>query len=952
MKIFLKIIGAFILIILVLAIVLPMVFKSKLKEVAKEEINKNVNAKVEFADFGLTLFKNFPNFTMSLEGLSVVGKGDFEKDTLANIKSIGIVIDLFSVVSGSTYEIKNIQINEPDMHVKVLKDGKANYDIAIDDGSEQTEQQSEKGESADVNLKLKNFEIINGRVVYEDASMDLKMDIIGLNHTLKGDLSANKTTLNTKTNIQSFSVVFDGVNYLNKVAVIYKAGIEADLKNEIYTLAKNDLLMNKLNLKFDGSVSFIKDDINLVLTFNAPKTDFKDILSMVPAVYSKDFENVETSGKFSLDGHVKGIYNENNLPAFNLQLLVDNAMFKYPDLPKAVTDVFINTKISNTGGDADNTVIDISRFQMKLGQNPIDLRMLIKSPVSDPDINAKIKGKMELASVKDFYPLEEGEGLKGSVIADITLDGKMSAIEEERYEDFTAIGSLLIKGMEYKSPAMETVEIGVAQLNFSPQYLDLVSFKSKIGNSDFNAKGKILNYLDYTFNDGLLKGELETKSSYLDISALMPSEEESTETTTTTPTDTSALSVIEIPGNIEFVMKSSFNKLIYDGLEMENVNGHIDIKDQTVFLRNFSMNILEGEMGMTGMYSTKTPDAPKVDFDLNMKNLDIQKSYAAFDIMETYVPLAAKTTGTFSTKMKFQALLDKEMMPDYATMTGGGELSTSKISVNGLNTLEKLADLLKVKELKNLNINKILMQFEFVGGKIITKPFDMKTGNIMANLGGWTALDQSIGYKMDMEIPRSSLGANANNTVNDILKNANINGNDFKAIPLTVNITGTLTDPKLKAGFNDMGKNITEEVKEIVKEEIKKKKEELSKEAREQAAKIIADADKKAQQIIKEAEKQAANIRKEAKNGAKQIRSEAEKQAKNLEAEGKKNGYLAEIAAKKAAKKVRQEGDKQANNLTSEADKQATSVVSNAKKQAAQIKKNAQKEADRILKPA
>ncbi|RLD59029.1 MAG: hypothetical protein DRJ05_07030 [Bacteroidetes bacterium] len=952
MKILLKIIGTLIIAILVLAFVLPMVFKSKLKEVAKEEINKNVDAKVDFADFGLTLFKNFPNFTMSLEGLSVVGKGGFEKDTLANIKSIGVVIDLFSVVSGSTYEIQNIQIIEPVIHVKTLKDGKSNYDIAIDDGNEQVEQQGNNGESADVNLKLKNFEIINGSVVYEDASMDFKMEIIGLNHTLKGDLSADKTTLKTKTTMGSLNVVYDGVNYLNKVSVDYKAGIGADLKNGIYTLMKNDLLMNKLNLKFDGSVSFIKDDINLVLTFNAPKTKFKDILSLVPAVYSKDFENVETSGEFSLDGHVKGIYNENTLPAFNLQFLVDNAMFKYPDLPKAVTGVYINTKVSNPGGDADNTIVDISRFKMKLGQNPIDMRMLVKTPVSDPDISAKIKGKMELASVKDFYPLEDGESLKGSILADITLDGKMSAIDEERYADFTALGSLLIKGMEYESPVMdEVVEIGIAQLNFSPEYLDLVSFKTKIGNSDFGAKGKILNYLDYTFNDGLLKGELETNSSYLDISALMPAEE-SPETTSATTTDTTALSVVEIPGNIEFVMKSSFNKLIYDGMEMENVNGHIDIKDQTVFLRNFSMNILEGEMSMTGMYSTKASDAPKVDFDLNMKNLDIQKSYQAFDIMETYLPVAAKTTGTFSTKMKFQSTLDKEMMPDYATMTGGGELSTSKILVNGLNTLEKLADLLKVKELKNIDINKILVQFEFVGGKIITKPFDLKTGDIKANLGGWTALDQSIGYKMDMEIPRSSLGANANNTVNDILGKANIKGDDFKAIPLTIDITGTLTDPKLKAGFNDMGKTITEEVKEIVKEEIKKKKEEISKEAREQAAKIIADADKKAQQLIKEAEKQAANIRKEAKNGAKQIRDEAEKQAKNLEAEGKKNGYLAEIAAKKAAKKVRSEGDKQANNLTSEADKQATSVVSNAKKQAAQIKKNAQQEADRILKPA
>ena len=950
MKTLLKVIGVIILVILVLAFVLPMVFKSKMKEAAMQEMNKSIDAKVDFTDFDLTLFRNFPNFTMTIEGLSIVGKAEFENDTLANIKSFGVVIDLFSVLKGNSIEIERILINEPDIHVKVLKDGRVNYDIAVEDASEQTESQDESGDASLVNLKMKKFEILNGSVDYDDASMGFSLEIVGLNHSLKGDFSADKTTLQSKTNIQSLSVVYDGVEYLNKVVVDYKAGIEADLKNEIYTLQKNDLVVNRLNLKFDGSVSFIQDDINLVLTFNAPKNEFKNLLSLVPAVYSKDFESIETSGKFSLYGHVKGIYNESSLPAFTAQLLVDDAMFKYPGLPKAVTDVYINTNVSNTGGDADKTVVDISRVLMKLGDNPVDMSMLIKTPVSDPDIAAKIKGSLDLGTVKDFYPLEKGEKLKGSVVADITLGGKMSAIENEDYDEFIAIGSLLLKGLEYESPAMgETMEIGIAQLNFSPQYLDLVSFKSKIGKNDFNAKGKIRNYLNYAFKDDVLKGNLNTSSDYFNISALMP-EDETEAAASQSPNDTTTLSVIEIPEHIEFTMQSSFNKLIYDDLEMDHVNGHVEIKEQTVSLRSFSMNLLDGEMNVKGKYSTKTPETPEVDFDLNMKDLDIQKSYQAFNLMKTYFPLAAKTSGTFSSKMNFQANLDKEMMPDYKTMTGGGQLSTSKISVNGLNTLQKLADLIKVDQLKNLEINKILLEFEFVDGKIITKPFDFKTGEISAKLGGWTAFDQTIDYAMNMEIPRSAIGVDANSAVNSILEKANIDGESFKSIPLTVSIGGTLSDPKLKTGFNDTGKKIKEEVKEIVKEEIEKKKEELSMEAQEQAKKIIEDADKKSKQLIAEAEKQAANIRNEAKRGAKQIREEAEKQAKNLESEGKKNGMLAEIAAKKAAKKVRAEGDKKANNLTSEADKQATSVVDNAKKQAAQIKKKAREEADSILK--
>jgi len=180
----------------------------------------------------------------------------------------------------------------------------------------------------------------------------------------------------------------------------------------------------------------VNEDINLVLTFNAPKTNFKNILSLIPAIYAKEFQNIETSGNLTLEGNVKGIYSENNLPAFALNLSVDDGMFKYPDLPKAVTNIDIKTRISNRGGDADNTIIDVSRLNLKMAENPIKISLLVKTPVSDPDITGKIKGELDLAKVSEFYPLAKDEKLNGTFVTDITLQGKLSAVEKQQYENF------------------------------------------------------------------------------------------------------------------------------------------------------------------------------------------------------------------------------------------------------------------------------------------------------------------------------------------------------------------------------------------------------------------------------------------------------------------------------------------------------------------------------------
>jgi hypothetical protein len=948
MKTALKILGILIVLILALAILLPIIFKGKIIELAKKEINKSVTAKVDFKDVGLSLFRSFPDFSLRIDGLSVIGINEFDKDTLANIEKLELTLDLMSVISGSNYEIKKIRIYHPDINVKVLKDGKTNYDISPPE-EEKPRTTAAEGETP-FKLTLKLVEIEDANIVYEDASLPTKAVLKGLNHQLSGNMVGDFTTLKTSTSIDKFDLDYDGIRYFTNAKVNYIADIKADLKNEVYTLKENELKLNELFLAFTGSFAFVGEDYKLDFTFNAPKTDFKNFLSVVPAIYAKDFASVETKGNLKLDGMVKGLYTETSLPAFNLNLLVSDAMFKYPDLPKAVTGINIKTAISNPGGDADNTVIDISDFKMQLGNDPVEMKMLIKTPVSDPDIDANIKGSFNLAGVSEYYPLEKGDELTGSFIFDIILKGKLSAVENEQYENFTALGSLKVKEFKYTSSMVnEPVEIALTQLDFSPAYLDLVSFQSKIGKNDFNAQGKLTNYLAYAFKDEILKGNLKTTSHYFDISSLMPEE---TGTTQESSVDTTAMTVVEIPGNIDFEMAATFDKLIYDNIVMDNVKGMLKIKDKKLELTNLSMNLLKGEMVMNGVYSTVTPEKPEFDFGLNMKNIDIQEAYKTLEILSTYAPIAQKTSGLLSAKMNLKSNLDKEMSPVYETMTGGGDLSTSPIKVSGVNTLDKIADALKMDNLRSLDISKILVQFEFIDGKIMVKPFDMKVSDYTAKLGGWTAFDQTIDYVVNLNVPRKEFGSAANNVLDNLVSQANSKGANFnlgEMVSLDVLIGGTLTDPTIKTGLKDAGKNLMEDMKEQVKQEVEKKVEEVKEDVKVQAQKLIDDANKSAQMLISEAEKQADNIRKTAADGAKKLRDEADVQAKKVEAEGKKNGFIAEAAAKESAKGIRKEADKKATALTSEADKQANGVVNKAKQEADAIKKKAQEEADKLL---
>jgi hypothetical protein len=950
MKTFLKVVGIIFAVIIALAILLPVLFKGKIIELAKTEINKNVKAQVDFTGFNLSLIRSFPNLQFTIRGLTIAGVDEFEGDTLADINAVRITLDLLSAIKGDTYEVKRIRVDKPRILIKVLESGETNYDIAIDAEEDVAEEPGD--EESSFRLSLKRVEIRDGFIIYDDAELETYVKLTGVNHLLSGDMTLETTTLKTKTTAESLTLNYEGINYLSGVKLVYLADIIADLKNSVYTLSDNELLLNDLALAFDGSVALLDEGYDLDMTYNAPKTEFRSLLSLIAAIYASDFASVQTSGNLTLNGFVKGTYTDDMLPAFELNLLVEEGMFRYPDLPQSVSDVSIITKITNSGGDADNTVIDVSKFKMNMGPNPFEMHLLVRTPVSDPDLNAGFKGSIDLGGISDFYPLDEGDEMKGRFTMDVKLEGKLSSIENERYDEFIAAGNMVVEGFEYKTTALnDPLAINRAQLDFSPRFLELAELGMIIGRNDLSANGRIDNYLGYVLKDEILKGKFAMKSAYFNISDLMPTAGESAQAPPEAE-PTEPLSVIEIPGNIDFELTSAFNKLIYDNIEMDDVSGSILIKNKTVTLDDLRAKLLDGEMAMKGSYSTTDPETPVIDFDFAMRNIDIQKTYQTFDLVSVYAPIAGKTSGRMSTEFKMNAALDHEMMPVYETMAGGGELRTTAIVIEGVNTLDKIADVIKTEQLRKMVIDQVRIRFKFEEGKVLLEPFDLNFNKLNSRISGWTSFDQSIDYVMNLQLPRKELGTAANEVLGNLIDQANTKGAGItlgEMISINLLIGGTISDPTIRTDLAETGKSLVDDLKKKIEEEIMAKKEEITQEIRDRAQKIINDANAQAQKLITEAEKQAEQIRKTAAETAAQIRQETEKQASNVEAEGKKQGLIAERVAKETAKKMRDEADKQANNVINEGDQQASSLIQKANNEADKIKKSAEDEVNKLL---
>lgn len=910
--------GLTILTLLILIIIAPFIFKDKIVALVKEEANKNLNAKVDFGDFDLTLFSSFPDFHFVINKINVVGVDSFKDDTLAYIGELNLDINLKSVIAGDKYQVNSIVIDKARILGKVLYNGKANWDIAKP--STDSTGAATSSEPSKFALQLKELKIKDSYIVYNDEQGGMYAKLDGFNYELNGDFTQDIFDMKNILDIAKTTFRMSGMNYLTDVHVKADMALNMDMPNMKFTFKENEFSLNDLTLNWNGWLAMPKEDINMDLTFKAKQTEFKSILSLIPSVYSKDFASVQTAGKLALSGMAKGTYNDKTYPAFGVDLTIADAMFKYPSLPKSVNNINIDVKVNNPTGVLDATTIDVNKFHLEMAGNPINMTAHVKTPMSDPDFNAEVKALIVLASVKEFIPMEAGDEMNGIIKADIAMAGRLSAVEKQQYEKFKASGSLEVDKMNYKTAAFPYgVLLNVMKMNFTTQYVELASLDAKMGNTDIQANGKIENFLQYVFKDDLIKGAFNVTGNLIDLNQLMGPE--STETAAATPstaaTSTAASGVVEVPGNIDFVLNAKFGKILYTNLTIDNLSGGIVARNKKLDMSNLKMNILGGGVGMTGYYETTNPKCPTAMVDLNLENFDIQTTFNTFNSVQKLAPIGKYAKGSFSAAIKdLRLAMNDKMEPDLNTATCEGKLKTNKVSIGGYEPFNKLGDALKIKELKNLEFSNMDIGFEMKDGRVKTMPFDVKVNQINTNISGSTGLDQTIDYKWKMDIPRSMFGKEANSALNGLMAQANAaagtNISMGEKVKVNINFGGTVTNPTIKTGLKD---EATKSTVEAVKNEV--------------VNQTIDKANEEAQKILEDAKAQVDKIKAETQVQVDKLKADGYAEADKLVEQAA--NPIAKIAAKKAAEVAKKEVDKKAQKVVDESDARCQKILDDAK---------------------
>ena len=901
LKWFLMVLVGLVLLILAAAFIIPIVFKDDIKSAIDKALAKSVNADVVFDvdKFSLTLFRNFPDVTVEMRDLGVLNREPFAGEVLFATEKFEVDVNLMDILFGDELRIKGISLVRPIIHVKVMEDGRANYDIAIPSA----ETASAPEESGEFSFGIDHWEIVEGSLVYDDKSIPFLMELSGLNHNGSGDFTQDVFDLKTHTIADTVTIGYGGDTYLSNKRMEIDAVVAIAEGYTKYTFKENSAKINDFAMSFDGWFKMNENDYGLDISFQSPDNSFKSLLSLVPGMYTESFGNIETKGELAFNGFVKGTYSEKQMPAFNLNLLVTDAMFKYPELPTPISNINVNLLVDNKDGIIENTVIDLKKLHLDFGTNPVDAHALISRmyptnldaavdaklnlaelskmfpmeglvmkgnyavkvsakgtydsiksiipaidasmslangyvkssefplPIDDLHFNStvknasgkmaetvitvhdlsmmmdgerftadlllqnlddytwdlKAKGGVDLEKITKVFPLD-GMTLAGKMKADIETKGKYSDLEAERYDRLPTSGTASLTDFKYKSSDLPyQISLSQASLVFDPKKIDVQKLNGMIGKSDFRVTGAVVNYLGYVLGQNQsIKGSMNYNADLLDLNEFM------TDTETTSETDSASYGVIPVPDNIDFVLKANIKHVKMMDYNMLNASGDVIVRDGIANLSGLKFNMLGGTITIDGIYDTRNIQHPKYDFGLKIEKVSIREAANTSSIIQSYAPIAGLVTGNFSTDFRMSGELLQTMMPNLATVNGGGLVKIAEAALKNSKLISGITSLTNLDDANEVTLKDVLMSAAIKDGRLGVKPFDVKFGSYKTSVAGSTGLDGSLDYTLKMDVPAGKLGTQYNAFISKYTGGKNDpNAN----IPVTIGLGGNYNSP-------------------------------------------------------------------------------------------------------------------------------------------------------------
>ena len=648
-------------VVLLLLLLLPIILRPKLEALLVTSINDQIDGTFTAEAVDLSLFRHFPNASVGMKKVSVINSAPFEGDTLLLAEHVGLDLSFWELIKrgDAPRKIRSFEIEDVQLDLKIDAEGNANYDLVAEDNPSSGESET----ATPMVFDLSAYQIRNADLSYEDLGTGITFSAENLQHQGSGQISAGLSELITESEAE-LSLSAKDITWFEAVPVRLNAILGIDLENDTYTFRQNEAFLRELPLSFTGSVRILEDAQEWKIAMATPSSEFQNFLALIPKQYSHYQKEFNASGDFELSGEIKGVWDETNIPTFDIRLVAKDGYLKYAQMPKALEQIQLNTRIINTTGLVEDTFIEIGNAAFSIGSDNVQLKSRIEDLLGAVRVNADAIAAIDLAQLQEAYPTEAWSDLKGRVDGKITAQFTLDQIRAEDYENTKTNGQVKLSGFEFQEkPESQALQINTAAMAFTSSSADISELQGYMGNTDFDLKGSMTNLLGYLFNDEEIRGSFTMRSRTLDLNEFL------TEEGDTGADPDGQTEKFEVPGYLDATIQAQADRVLYDDLVLNNVKGDLVIRDKSARIENARSDFLGGSLQADAVIRS-TEEQPEFGIELALQDNAIGELMQATTFFGKLAPVAKSLQGTMDSKFAIQGSFDEGFNLDYASLSG------------------------------------------------------------------------------------------------------------------------------------------------------------------------------------------------------------------------------------------------------------------------------------------
>ncbi|HRI20248.1 MAG TPA: AsmA-like C-terminal region-containing protein, partial [Panacibacter sp.] len=463
-------------------------------------------------------------------------------------------------------------------------------------------------------------------------------------------------------------------------------------------------------------------------------------------------DSIDLKGDLNIDLQSKGNYNPDKklFPVTKANINLQNGSLQTNYYPHPIEKIQVVANVLSTNGSMQDLAINILPVSFEFEGQPFQVKADLKN-FDNLSYNISSDGIIDIGKIYKVFA-QKGYDVKGYLETNLTLRGLQSDATSGRYNKLFNSGTVKVKEVTLSSdlfPKPFLINTGLFRFNQDKMWFD--EFKANYGGSDFSLNGYLSNVINYALKDNEpLKGNFDLKSNTIITDEFMAFADSSSVAATSADT---ATGVIIVPQNLDMEFTASAKKVLYNGLELKDFKGRMNVTKGQVILKETGFNLIGAPVTMDATYGSISPTKAVFDYHIKAENFDVKKAYNEIKIFHDMATAAASAEGIVSIDYQLAGKLDASMYPVYPSLKGGGVLTLQQVKMKGFKLLGAVSKETGKDSINDPNLAGVNIKSTIANNIITIERTKMRIAGFRPRFEGQVSLDGKLNLKFRLGLP-------------------------------------------------------------------------------------------------------------------------------------------------------------------------------------------------------